>query len=102
MGWQVIISPSARGDLADIVGYISRHNADAAARVGYGLITKAEGLADFPELGRVVPEFRRPNLREVVYRSYRVIYRVQPEAGRIEVVRFWHGARGFPQIHGII
>ena len=33
MGWKVIISPSARGDLADIVGYISRHNADASARI---------------------------------------------------------------------
>jgi toxin ParE1/3/4 len=69
MGWKVIISPSARGDLADIVGYISRHNADAAALIGYGLIAKAEGLASFPELGRVVPEFKRPNLREIIYRS---------------------------------
>ena len=34
MGWKVIISPSVRGDLVDIVGYISRHNADAAVRIG--------------------------------------------------------------------
>jgi toxin ParE1/3/4 len=98
MGWKVIIAPSAQADLAGIVRYIARHNPDAAARLGYELITRAEKIAAFPEIGRVVPEFRRPNLREVMCRSYRVIYRLQPSAERIDIVRFWHGARGFPHI----
>jgi plasmid stabilization system protein ParE len=100
MGWQVIISPSAQSDLADIVRYIAHHNSDAAARLGFELITRAESLASFPEIGRVVPEFRRPNLREIICRSYRIIYRVRREEQRIQVVRFWHGARGFPRIPG--
>jgi len=98
MGWQVIIAPSAQSDLADIVRYIAQHNSDAAMRLGFELITRAESIADFPEMGRVVPEFRRANLREVISRSYRIIYRLQPERQRIEIVRFWHGARGFPHI----
>ena len=102
MGWKVIISPSARGDLADIVSYIARHNADAAARIGYELVAKAERLASFPEWGRCVPEFQRPEVREIVHRSYRIIYRLNATAQSVEVVRFWHGARGFPQIHGLI
>jgi toxin ParE1/3/4 len=98
MGWQVIIAPSAQTDLADIVRYIAQYNSDAAARLGYELITRAESLADFPEKGRMVPEFRQPNLREVICRSYRIIYRLQPAKKRIQIVRFWHGARGFPRI----
>jgi plasmid stabilization system protein ParE len=98
MGWQVIIAPSAQSDLADIVRYIARHNSDAAARLGFELITRAESLAEFPEIGRSVPEFRQANLREIICRSYRIIYRLQPENERIEIVRFWHGARGFPHI----
>jgi len=74
MGWQVIIAPSARADLESIVRFIARHNSDAAARIGYELIVRAESLAGFPEIGRVVPEFRKPNLREIVCRSYRIIY----------------------------
>ncbi len=74
MGWQVIIAPSARSDLADIVRYIAQHNSDAAARLGYELITRAENLAQFPEIGRMVPEFRNRDLREIICRSYRVIY----------------------------
>jgi plasmid stabilization system protein ParE len=98
MGWKVIIAPSAQADLEDIVRYIARHNPDAAVRMGNGLIARAEGLAAFPELGRVVPEFRQPDLREVIHRTFRVIYRVKREGEVVEIVRFWHGARGFPQI----
>jgi len=100
MGWQVVIAPSAQSDLADIVRYIAQHNSDAAARMGYELIIRAESLADFPEKGRMVPEFHQPNLREIVCRSYRIIYRLQINEQRIQIVRFWHGARGFPRIPG--
>jgi addiction module RelE/StbE family toxin len=102
MGWQVIIAPSAQMDLADIVRYIAEHNSDAAARLGFELITRAESLADFPEIGRLVPEFRQKNLREIICRSYRIIYRLEGADKRIQIVRFWHGARGFPHIPGKI
>ena len=102
MGWQVIIAPSAQTDLADIVRYIAQHNSDAAARLGFELITRAESLADFPEIGRRVPEFRQPNLREIICRSYRIIYRLRRDEQRIDIVRFWHAARGFPRIPGTV
>jgi len=98
MGRKIIIAPSAETDLSDIVAYIARHNADAAIRMGDGLIARAEILGEFPELGRMVPEFDRPELRELIFRSYRIIYRVKPESACVEIVRFWHAARGFPQI----
>ncbi len=98
MGWQVIIAPSARADLEAIVCFIARQNSDAAARVGYDLIVRAEGLLAFPQMGRMVPEFQNPNLRETVCREYRIIYRLRLEQESVEVVRFWHGARGEPEV----
>jgi toxin ParE1/3/4 len=100
MGWQIIIAPSAQTDLSDIVRYIAQHNPDAAARLGFELIVRAENLTNFPELGRQVPEFHQPDLREIICRSYRIIYRLQHKDQKIEIVRFWHGARGFPHIPG--
>jgi len=100
MGWKIIIAPAAQADLADIVCYVAQHNSDAAARLGYELITHTENLANFPEIGRVVPEFQQPNLREVICRSYRIIYRLRHDEQRIDIVRFWHAARGFPRIPG--
>ncbi len=100
MGWKIIISPSAQADLAGIVRYVAQHNSDAAARLGYELITRAESVINFPEIGRVIPELKQPNLREVICRSYRIIYRLRHEKEHIEIIRFWHGARGFPHIPG--
>jgi toxin ParE1/3/4 len=98
VGRKVIISPSAQSDLSDIVAYIARHNQDAAVRLGHALIAQAEFLAQFPERGRVVPEFGRTDLRETIHRSYRIIYRIPSKRQVLEIVRFWHAARGFPQI----
>src|ERR1043166_7771625 len=92
MGWKVIIAPSAESDLCDIVSFIARHNRDAAVKMGEALIARAEGLARFPEMGRSVPEFSQPDLREIIHRSYRIIYRVKKETSIVEIARFWHSS----------
>jgi toxin ParE1/3/4 len=97
MGYQVTLSPSARRDLRDIVRYISFDSPDRAIAFGQFLVSNTKRLADFPQLGRVVPEFENSLIREIVVRSYRVVYRINEENQRIDVVRFWHAARGNPK-----
>ena len=98
MGRQVFLSQEALKDLEAIVAFIAAHDSQAAERVGLQPTGAAFALAIFAERGRVVPEFQHPDLREVVARSYRVIYRIHPADGAVEVIRFWHAARGFPRI----
>ena len=98
MDFKVFLSSDALRDLERIVAYIALDNVAAAQRMGNQLLDAAISLTTFPERGRMVPEFRRPELREIVFRSYRIIYRVNRVNNCLEIVRFWHGARGFPQI----
>lgn len=98
MDFEVFLSPEALIDLERIVAFIALDNLVAGEKIGNQLLDAALSLKAFPERGRVVPEFQRSRLREVVFRSYRIIYRVSSQDKRVEVVRFWHGARGFPQI----
>ena len=98
MDFKVFLSNEALSDLERIVAYIAPHNPVAAERMGNRLLDAALSLNQLPERGRAVPEFRRPELREIIFRSYRIIYRVNSENKCVEIVRFWHGARGFPQI----
>jgi plasmid stabilization system protein ParE len=98
MDFQGFLSDDALSDLERIVAYISPHNAIAAERLGNQLLDAALSLGTFPERGRMVPEFRRPESREIIFRSYRIIYRTNQRDQSLEVVRFWHGARGFPHI----
>ena len=97
MGYQVALSPAARRDLRDIVRYISLDSPERAVRFGQFLVGSVKRLADFPEMGRIVPEFDDPRIREIVVRSYRVIYRVDHAGCRVDIARFWHGARGTPE-----
>ena len=48
-------------------------------------------LADFPLLGRIVPELRRKDIREIIHGNYRIIYRVL--TGEVEILTIHHGAR---------
>ncbi len=98
MGYQVTLTASARRDLRDIVRFISLDSPERAVVFGRFLVSAIKRLADFPEMGRIVPEFNDPSIREIVVRNYRVIYRVNHEACRVDVARFWHGARGNPRI----
>jgi toxin ParE1/3/4 len=98
MDYQVALTPSARRDLRAIVRYISLDSPERGMAFGQFLISSTKRLADFPEMGRTVPELNDPSMREVIARSYRIIYRVDHDGCRVDVLRFWHGARGTPRI----
>lgn len=98
MGWSVIVTPQAQEDLREIVAFIARDDPDRARNFGNLLLDKALALETLPERGRVVPELGDAAVREVVHGSYRVIYEVIHDAEAVFVLRFWHGARGKPQV----
>jgi plasmid stabilization system protein ParE len=101
MDFKIFLSSDALNDLERIVAYIAPHNPAAAERTGNQLLDAAFSLRTLPERGRVVPEFGVPELREIIFRSYRIIYRTNMKDHCLEIVRFWHGARGFPHIPGV-
>jgi plasmid stabilization system protein ParE len=68
VGDQVALSPSARRDLQDIVRYISLDSPERAVAFGKFLVSRAKRLTDFPELGRVVPEFEDSSIQEILVR----------------------------------
>lgn len=98
MDYQVKLSRSAQSDIEDIVRYISIDDPDRALRFGRFLIHHAKGLAQFPERGRVVPEFDDDSIRELIVKRYRIVYRLIHNDRLVEVVRFWHAARDTPSL----
>src|SRR6266487_4245562 len=83
-----------REEIAGLVRYIARDNPAAAERFGLALLEKLKLLREHPLLGRIVPERGQPNLREIVHHPCRIVYRVREREQVVEVLRFWHGARG--------
>ncbi|MCK4605163.1 MAG: type II toxin-antitoxin system RelE/ParE family toxin [Deltaproteobacteria bacterium] len=77
--------------LADIHTYISENSHIYATRMVDRLTKHSEQIAAFPRSGRMVPEFQAEDIREVIERPYRIIYRIKPE--QIDVLAVIHGAR---------
>lgn len=98
--FQVVLSPQSLRDLEEIVRYIAADDWQAAERFGQRLITEAEAIGPHPLAGRMVPEFGDPLIRERIFRSYRIVYRVDEPQGIVVISRFWHAARGIPGVAG--
>jgi toxin ParE1/3/4 len=98
MAFKLIWSPSAQLDLKDITAFIADDSPSAAQRFVKSLFQVVERLADFPESGRIVPEFDDPGIREVIRKPCRIVYRINRIERTIEIVRVWHSARGTPTI----
>ncbi|MDX6385507.1 MAG: toxin ParE1/3/4 [Blastocatellia bacterium] len=98
MAYQLIWSLAARDDLHDIIVFIARDNPERPMSFGYELISEADHLQAFPEFGRIVPEYENQLLREIIFRPYRIVYRVNHKQKLCEIARVWHSARGVPQI----
>jgi plasmid stabilization system protein ParE len=98
MASKLIWSPISRDDLHDIVRFIARDNPRRAESFALELMSHADVLQQQPEIGRVVPERRDPTIREIIFRSYRIVYRVNKERNVTEILRVWHGARGAPDL----
>jgi toxin ParE1/3/4 len=98
MAYRLTWAPSARLDLRELASYIAESHPMAAAGFVRQVFHAVEHLADFPQAGRVVPEFDDPNIREVIRRPCRIVYRVKAEERIVEIARIWHAARGMPQL----
>ena len=71
MAYEVIWAPSARLDLKELASYIAESRPIVAARFVKQVFHIVEHLADFPESGRVVPEFDDPNCGDLFSRTAR-------------------------------
>lgn len=98
MAHRLTWSPTARQDLRELVAYIAEADRQAAGKFARGIFQAIERLIQFPQSGRIVPEFDDPAIRELINPPCRVVYRVDPHAATVEIARVWHAARGIPQV----
>jgi plasmid stabilization system protein ParE len=91
MGSKVIFAPQAIADLAEIARHIAKDDAEAAVRIGCALIDRVSILESFPFLGSPYP--KKPGVRKLVSSPYLIFYRVHLREGRVDVLRYWHGAQ---------
>ena len=84
---KIIWSPLAIQRVIEIAEYITQDSQDAAIKWVDSIFEITERLQDFPMSGRVVPEANREDIREIIHRNYRIIYKVSETQVMILTVR---------------
>jgi len=90
----VVWTQHAIAQLVDIYEFIAQDSPVYAKQMVDRLTQRSEQLGEFPQSGRMVPEYASEEIREVIEGSYRLIYRLRSE--RIDVVAVLHSARQLP------
>ena len=89
---RVSFAESAVADLEGIrAWYAEQQVPQVGARLIGEILARVASLAEYPQRGRVVPEFEAPTLREVLLPPFRIVYRL--DGHRVRVVRIWRSER---------
>lgn len=91
--YEVNLTRHAQDDLEKIYYYIAADNPNNAVKFVLQLEEKVYSLSTFSERHPLIPEneFFRTNYRHLVYKKYRIIYRVIKDS--VFILRIIHGAR---------
>ena len=88
----ITFTASAVNDLEAIRDwYIEQQVPAVGEKILREIIAQVERLVDFPESGRIVPEFEIVNLREIIFPPFRIVYRL--DKNRARIVRVWRSER---------
>jgi len=88
---KIIWSQESLNKLDEIETYISLDSPERAIKFVDMIIEKAESLSLNPERGRIVPEYYIPEIREILQKNYRIIYRLKTDF--IEIFTIFEGHR---------
>ncbi len=81
---------NAIGHLVNIYEYIAINSSTYGKRMVDRITRRSEQIAEQPFSGRKVPEYDAEDIRELIEKPYRIIYRIKQD--QIDVVAVIHGA----------
>jgi len=87
---------AAEQDLDAIADYIAHDSPAYASAIVQKMLAAATNLAEFPLIGKAVPEWSDTTIRELLIYTYRLIYRINKDS--VLVLAVIHGARLLPDV----
>jgi toxin ParE1/3/4 len=88
---RVKFTPSAKAQFLSALSYIRKDKPSAATNLRNRAEKILRRLEDFPESGRIIPEFPELPYREVIISPYRFFYKIKDDV--VWIVAVWHGAQ---------
>lgn len=83
-------------DINSIAEYIAKDSLRYAKIQTERFFDTTEILLTKPSVGRIVPEIKKANIRELILGNYRIIYKII-STKRIDILTIHHSARRIPK-----
>lgn len=80
MNKKLVWSKESLTRLQEIEDFIAEDNPKAALEFINKIINRAETITLHPKKGRIVPEIAVENIRELIYKNYRIVYLIKEKA----------------------
>ena len=91
MAREIIWTDPAWDDVENAADYIAQDSTFYAAAFVQEIKEAAASLANFAERGQIVPEFGDESIRELLVRSFRLVYKVAEK--QVLILTLVHGAQ---------
>ncbi|PSR54369.1 type II toxin-antitoxin system RelE/ParE family toxin [Adhaeribacter arboris] len=72
--------------------YFSYQSRQFADQLTDKLFEKTKNLEHFPQIGRIVPEIDKPEIRELIFRNYQIVYLIVSDS-QIDILAVHNGFR---------
>ena len=89
---KIIWTELSLSDLKEIFDYIAANSQRYAIITTNKIYQRVQILADNPYSGKIVDEFNKKSIRELIEGKYRIIYRIK-NSSQIDILRIYHSAR---------
>ncbi|MCG2591148.1 type II toxin-antitoxin system RelE/ParE family toxin [Rhodohalobacter sulfatireducens] len=85
---EIVLTDRFLTRVEECTDYIALDHIPTAITWAEGVFEHCQKLSDLPERGRIVPEFRRPEIRELIHGNYRLVYELK--TNQIDMLTIWH------------
>jgi len=85
---EIIFTDQFLERVEECTDYIALDHIPTAVKWARGVFEHCQKLSKQPEIGRIVPEFNRPEIRELIHGNYRLVYELK--TNQIDMLTIWH------------
>jgi toxin ParE1/3/4 len=89
---KIVWTELSTSDLREIFDFIADDSFRYASITTNKIYNRVQPILENPYIGRMVPEFTKKSIREIIEGNYRIIYRIKNK-NQVDILRVYHTSR---------
>jgi plasmid stabilization system protein ParE len=91
---EIVLTDRFLTRVEECTDYIAQDHIPTAIKWAEGIFEHCQKLRAQPEIGGIVPEFKRSEIRELIHGNYRLVYELK--TNQIDMLTIWYTRQMMP------